>query len=681
MFKPSSLLTSVNPMHWPRKDFWLSFPLALLLGSGEVSRGQDVIPVPAAVHQVEAIAEVQLDVIEAPKVGKEEPQSEKDLKGPLEDLAGVLEQVLKVRVVNDHLEGETLGSFNEFQQAMYSNSHLFGGGGTSSSSTGESWKMTFNWTWIHGQAVFNGGADDQSLQLTATEQVGQLKHMRFEYESSKKFTMTVWSPKTSEFTRFRQSLEGDLSWIYFSPEIQINVAGPTLSKLLRRLPAETRPQALAALRGTGFPLPPTPYDGPVVEAVIKKLCTQLPPAEVQQFKALAQGFDSDNYEERTETASRIKAQYAMWKQHIESALDDDSFSLESRFQLRAIYIDKADDEDASATDLASSLKLTQDRIYLAWLLGQTEQGVEQQEICKVLDSISPQSFGDDIAAWQAWGQAQELAAAQAADPVVTAAERSTPLETEGQLNAARSQIRALVQLKLDAQGLSIDRAHWKEGFGDKSLMDVNNEIKALIDKYHLPPNLWQGDQLANLGDAGYAVARFISLESPIQKLQAPQGQQFHPNSNTHAGNPNPNFAWNGLSFSLQTQTDPNIQARRAQMRGLQRNQQQAKPPEKYLDLQIAEVIEPYRQIRIGEPPEASEFHLGFYDPSTDFMFTLAGSNQRGWMLHHLWGNEIATQESSTIQELIADNQQLFDQQLFPLLEALGVEIHRTEAQE
>jgi hypothetical protein len=117
------------------------------------------------------------------------------------------------------------------------------------------------------------------------------------------------------------------------------------------------------------------------------------------------------------------------------------------------------------------------------------------------------------------------------------------------------------------------------------------------------------------------------------------------------------------------------------MRGLQRNQQQAKPPEKYLDLQIAEVIEPYRQIRIGEPPEASEFHLGFYDPSTDFMFTLAGSNQRGWMLHHLWGNEIATQESSTIQELIADNQQLFDQQLFPLLEALGVEIHRTEAQE
>ncbi len=133
MFKPSSLLTSVNPMHWPRKDFWLSFPLALLLGSGEVSRGQDVIPVPAAVQQVEAIAEVQLDVIEAPKVGKEEPQSEKDLKGPLEDLAGVLEQVLKVRVVNDHLEGETLGSFNEFQQAMYSNSHLFGGGGTCSS--------------------------------------------------------------------------------------------------------------------------------------------------------------------------------------------------------------------------------------------------------------------------------------------------------------------------------------------------------------------------------------------------------------------------------------------------------------------------------------------------------------------------------------------------------------------
>lgn len=652
--------------------------LAMTLPSD--SRGQDIIIAPAAVAQkVEAIAEVQLDAIPVEEAEGENAQKEEKLNGPIEDLATVLEQVLKVRVANDHLQGETLGSFNEFQQAMFSNSHLFGGGGTSSSSSGESWRMSFNWQWIRGQAVFNGGAEDQSLQLTATEQIGLLKHMRFEYESGNKFSMTVWSPKTSEFTRFRQTPEGELSWIYFSPEIQVNVSGSSLSKLLRRLPADTRPQALAALRGTGFPLPATPYDAPVVKNVISTICTQLPAAEVKKFRALVQGFDSDNYDERTETAKRVKAQYPNWRQHIEAALDDDSFSLESRFQLRAIYVDEADEADASATDLAASLKLTQDSTYLAWLLGQTQDASQQREICKLLESISTESFGMDIEAWQTWGQKQELAAVEETVPAIAASERSSPLESEGLLNAAQEQIRALVQLRIDSNGLSIDRAHWKEGFGDKSLTDVNNEIKALIEKYHLPANLWQGDQLANLGDAGYAVARFISLETAIKNLTVPPGQIISNSSNTYAGNPNPNFVWNGLSFSLQTQTDPNIQNRRAQMRGIQQVQQQAKPPEKYLDVQIAEMIPPFRQLRVGEPPEATEFHLGFYDPSTDFMFTLAGSNEQGWKLLHLWESEILTKESETVQKLIADNQQLFEQQIYPLLRKFGVEIRQSDA--
>ena len=660
-----------------RRWTWLAI-LPLLLTSESKGQGLDLAPA-AEKAAFQAIEDALLGEAPAEQAEDEPPQKEEELKGPLEDLASVLEQVIKIRVANDHLQGETLGSFNEFQQAMYSNSHLFGGGGTSSSSSGDSWRMTFNWQWIRGQANYKGDAENQSLQLTATEQIGRLKHMRFEYESGSKFSMTVWSPKTSEFTRFRQTSEGELSWIYFSPEIQVNVSATSLSKLLRRLPAETRPQALAALRGTGFPLPATPYDAPVVKNVITTICTQLPAEEVQQFKALVRGFDSDNYDERMETAKRVKAQYPNWKKHIEAALDDDTFSLESRFQLRAIYVDKADEVDASATDLATSLKLTQDGVYLAWLLGQTQEASQQQQICKVLNSISEESFGNDVEAWQVWGQKQEAAAVEQAGPANVASERATPLETEGQLNTAQDQVRALVQLRMDSTGLSLDQTHWKQGFGDKSLTDVNNEIKAMIEKYHLPANLWQGDQLANLGDAGYAVARFISLEAAIKKLTAPQGQHFHPNSNTNAGNPNPNFAWNGLSFSLQTQTDPNLQNRRAQMRGLRRVQKQAKPPEKYLDIQIAEMIPPYRQLRLGQPPDAHEFNLGFYDPSTDFMFTLSGSNDQGWKLHHLWGSEILTDESETLQGLVRANQQLFDQQLFPLLRKLGAEIQMSEA--
>ena len=270
--------------------FLLSF---ILCGSteGQIQRIFRALRGEPAPVEMQDVGEAAFAVADEVAIAVEEgPEAE--AKGPLADMAPVLKQAATLVVRDDRLVVDELASSNDFQQAMYSDSHLFGGGGTSSSSNGKNWKMSFNWQLLKGRAEFSTGEATQML-IDATEQGGQLKHMRYEITGEESIELMLWSPRTPEFLRLKQ--DGALLTIVFvQGEVTLSVRGTSLSETLRKIPADSRPAMLASLRSTGFPLPPTPYDAAIVAGLIEKLTSSLDPDEAAIFAELASGFDDDD---------------------------------------------------------------------------------------------------------------------------------------------------------------------------------------------------------------------------------------------------------------------------------------------------------------------------------------------------------------------------------------------------
>lgn len=612
------------------------------------------VPVEAQPQKIQrAIARAAIAVarplVEPAAQDQEQKKEEALPTGALDELDSVLAAAAELRLENDRLKVVRVSDMQSFQSTFYSNAHLFGGGGSSSSSNGQQWTMSFQWNRLQGQATLSQQADS-SLGLDLTEQDGLRRSMRYLAEAGGRVELELWSPSTASLIRFRQAAEGPIRMTVLTQDRAVDIEAATVSAALQGLGVDGRSEFLDSVRRLGMPFPPTRYDAPVMQAVLSRLAQPVEAATVESFRSWVADFDADDFAARQACSERLKREFNQWKAVVMEAIGDESFSLEARARMREA-LRAASSEDADIAETIADQRLLEDVDYLILLLGDAPEDAANR-IANRLRAITGQTFDDSLEAWRSWRGVPEAAVA------ASTTETMKPFSQDGRLEQLKDSIGSLARFKAEEGHWQLDQSLWREPYGGRTIAEVNQEIKSKLEEYRLPPSLWHGEQLQNLGDAAYPVALMMAMEPKVQALPAIEGV-FHHMSTNYYVTPNPQFSINGIAGSLATQ-------------GAQNQNGQVEAAGKEIHFSLSETAGTKRSLRFGISVDSGNSYVAVRDPAAEFLVCLSGSKQQGWTLQTLQGGAASVVRASTTDELRAANAQVFDELLLPALARYGV---------
>ncbi len=602
---------------------------------------------------------VRQEMVVADEADPERPEWLGD--GALSQLSGVLEQVADVGLAGDRIAVSRISNMQQFQQTFYSNAHLFGGGGSSASGNGQLWTMAFHWTRLHGWAKLSQQGDEL-LEVSFAESDGLQQQLHYLVRTDGTFELTVWSPATPSYIQLVQPAGEPLRATLLFDRMAIRRTAPTVSQLMKSLPAEARQRLLATASGMGIPFPPTPYDPEVIQAASQRLTTVIDPAEAEAFRERVAGLDADDFEARELATKRLRAEFGQWRLMIACSLDDPSHSLEASSRLRRVFREGAGERVGATWELLVDLRLLDEPSFLL-LVAESGTSEVQRAVFERLRELTDRSLPDDVAAWKGALGVDESTEAETEGEVAADADKAPPFVAEGRLNRLSDEMRTIAGFRVESGALVLDRERWSASLQGKSVAEVNTEIRERIEAYGLPASLWQGSQLESLGPRAYPVIRVMRLETIASTLAAAPGMHMH-HSTSYGVNADPQFSINGLAVGLRTSPPELMNG------GMRPANEQLR---EIYHFSFEELAEAQRQFRFGCDVSSGGTYVAIREAPVGFLIALAGSPTEGWTLHCLDGDQVLADHGETVDELVERHRDLFVERLGTGLTLFGAE--------
>lgn len=643
-----------------------------LLAQGEEEAPAQEAPAPARV----APAQLRRAAIQAPirrlapaavnrqaiaaAVGQAQDQANAEPRGALDDFSTVLTAITDVKLQNDRLVLTPIANYQQFQQALYSNAGAFGGGGTSGSGNGREMITSVNWQRLTGIARI-GQQAPAGGELLFSENDHLRRSLQCRWSDDGSLLFSVLSPIEPLYVELRTSPDKPMSLVYFGAGKGVVLRSESFTEILQGIDSETRDTILGTIRKLGLPLPATPYEPAVMQAVKERLAMTADADELTAFRELVKGFDDNSFETREACSAQLTAEFEQWRELITLTMDDESFSLEARSRMREIFREKVPEQEREVMEVAIDLDLESDPLYLVFLLKETA-AEEATKIVEKLESLTGSSHGTDVAAWEAELQA---AGSETGDATIPPPVFPTGSFEPARLEKLAGKIAGLAHFEILEGALVLDQALWKQGYGDRSIADVNAEIKQTLETYGLPPTLWMGEQLANLGEAAYPVARVMALETDVAALPNAADVFIQSRMNQQVS-PNPQFTLNGVMVRLVTQNVPNAQ------RQAQPNPQAVAEPVRF-DFTISELTDRKRELRFGCSQDGASSYVVYREYNAGLLFIVGGDRTNGWSVQVLTEEGGLMDYDANIQTLVDRNSELFANFIGPRLLEIGVQ--------
>lgn len=589
---------------------------------------------------------------------------EAEARGALDDLNTVISAIIDVKMQNDRLELVPIAGFREFQQALYSNAGVFGGGGTSSSGNGREMVTSINWQRLTGIARISQQAPADG-ELLFSENDHLRRSLQCRWTADGQLLFSILSPSEPLYIELQVGPNKPISLVYLAGARGDILRSESFTEILQALDSDSRQIILSTIRKLGLPLPATPYEQAVMQAVRDRLAMVVSDDEMAEFRTFTQGFDDNSFEARETCSAQLKADFERWRPAIILALDDESFSLEARSRMREIFREKVSEEEREVMETAVDSNLDSNPEYLAFLLSDTS-AEEAGPVLNRLKLLTGEDHGSDVEAWTAAVSADSTESETEALPSPTL---PTGSFEPSRLEALSSKISRIARFEIIDGALVLDQTLWKDGYGDQTISDVNAEIKQKLDQFGLPAMLWQGEQLSGLGEAAYPVARVMALESDVLTLPN-AADMFIQSRMQQTVSPNPQFTLNGIMVRLVTQSVMNPQ-RQAQMRQAQAVQVPEEPTR--YDFTIAELTERKRELRFGCSQTGDSCYCVYRESNSGLLLIVSGSRDQGWNLQLVTEDGGLIDHDSDMQALVDRNSELFTKFIGPRLQEVGIQ--------
>lgn len=595
--------------------------------------------------------------------GEKEAKDEQDENkiipdGPITEAAESVAKLVSFEWKSGILTPKVIDDRQEIQTTVYAIRNFSGGGGMSSSSSGnDSWWYQFQGNRMVGTFQNNWPRNnDDGLKFRLVELESPYRELTIQSQSSDQLSILLTGGTSPFILRVKQDANGEFMVQEVDGVDVHTYREKNFGTFCRKNVDYAQTRLLPLLRAVGISPPATPQDLSVQEAVVKRL-RPLDAERVEQFKELVKTFDSPSFDEREQATKQFASQFEDYRDVATRAIDDESYSAETRTRLLALLKENSENEETMTRDVISRLDLTNDAKYLVWLLEQREGQEDRDFIVAQLESLTDESFGHDIASWIQWAgndsEAEFEVKTQAVDP--------TMLTGDGQLMSMREQTAKLLKLTQVDNGLKLDRDHWAKPFGGKSLSTLNEEIEAEIKKRGLPTSFFNGIDEKRYPMLGYPHVLFESFYQELRSSPRQGAFSSHISGSHHT--PNRQFSMNGLDCSIATQV--------GDARGVVRVDKEEEQPQIFR-LRLSESDDLRRTISVEEDEEGC-LRVEFTCESADVIVRLIQlPKEEGWVVQDVRGTEVFADQAKTYEALHEANQAYFDDTFFPLLERFGV---------
>lgn len=623
----------------------------------EAIRARPVLREPVRLRGVDPFGEVVQDE-EDEEATEESDGDDKIPSGPITEVAENMRALISFEWKNGILEPTLLEGRQEVQQTIYAIRSSSGGGGMSSSSSGDnSWWYQFQGQRMTGtfQNNWPRNAAGGQLMFNLVELEEPYRELTIQHNDSDQLSILLKGGALPFILRVKQNANGEFVVQEVNGVDVFSHREKSFGEFCRKHVDYSQDHLLPLLKAVGIEPPPTPQDREVQDKVIERL-KPLDEQKLQEFKDLIAGLDSTSFEEREAATKTVAERFDDYRDVVERSIDDDeAFSAEARTRLLSLLKEKSESDEIRTRDVVSRLQLTEDPKYLIWLLEQREADDDRELLVETLVAITDQSIGDDIGAWKAWAgdsNDQEL-------PVNNVEVDAEAIFSAGQLTKMREQTAKLVKLTTIDGSLQIDRDHWAEPFGGKTLNDLSNEIKEEIRKRGLPESYFNGIDSTRYPMLGYPHVLFESFHQELLKNPDKNNSYSRRTSGSNF-TPNRIVSANGLDCSIATQPGAN-----GRVIGRANNES------KQFRLRFSEQNSPRRSISIEENEEL-QLRVEVTCESSDTIVRLIEMpDDKGWVVQDLRGTKVFADQADTYEALYDANKSYFDETFFPLLEKLG----------
>lgn len=282
--------------------------------------------------------------------------------------------------------------FQDLQQAA-------GPSGMSSSTGGSYRRISFRGSKLGGELEILNNA---SVRVTLRESEAPQRTLELLDDGTGSFRLTISNQKGDLLFALVQGQSGNLSIADIRGEFRKATGGKSFLTYYRAEKEYVEKEVFPLLEHLNVGLPTTPYSSEVLAAVAARLI-KLTPEQEQQALDLIVDLEHDDFKIREQATKQLGQQFDLFYPILMEALADENLSPEARTRLERIV--SAHPDKQRLDKFISTLELLKDAPYLIEILPELN---EQQRplVVSQLESLTEQSFGNDIAAWQTWLEQQ-----------------------------------------------------------------------------------------------------------------------------------------------------------------------------------------------------------------------------------------------------------------------------------
>ncbi len=602
----------------------------------------------------------------------DEPQADPlTLTGPIQKISGPISQLVNLRWINGRLETNFPRSYEEGEYPIDDIREEYGYG-YGSQYGAEEFRLSFGDSRLTG--YFNRerrGKSGYRSVIAMRELTKPYRSLEISTDEQGGFKATVRSPDQDYLFRFGQLPTKQFFVQEVSGTNVFSTAGDDFVAFARRHRQFTRDRLLPAMRDFGFGDLMYPYHDKVRLCVLDQF-KSLDEQKVDRIAEIAAELHVESFEDREAATGTLHEKFLENEELLVRLIFDSKLPAESRIRARMILFSHAKEEEFEMFNFVHSSKLLDDADYLEWLLDtELEPDVRNQVISR-FRQLTQRDISPDQPAWPEWVATHPFHATpndarMAAEPANTAVELSS-LHSEGELGTANPHTSKLIRLRIVDHQLQVDREHWAQPFGNKSVTELTEELRQEFSARNIPKSWFDEGGRTTTRQTSHAT---ILFELMLEDLDG-SSDDFIDNYDTSR------HSDRALAF-----TTSNVRARlnmlgNARQRSARRlptrentednGQSAVEIDRRPFHFYIEELAGPQRILSLSDT--ADRLSINFFCESQDILISLLQRKERV-TLHDIRGFHVKALKAESFSQLVQDNPDYFKQQLLPLLQHMG----------
>ncbi len=595
-------------------------------------------------------------------------------KGELQKIAVPIGKLVRLDWNDGRLEVHFAEGTDEINTSIEELRQLSGHGGGSSSWGSNTFEFSLDNEELSGRyaRVQRDRTTDSLMTLLIQEEKSMRRCLTVEKTAANQTQITINDSEIGFLLRVRQKPDGTFSVQELRGIELFSDSAPSFDAFCRRHRDYVLESLVPVFEHFGLGTMQTPYSPHIQQLVVEAL-RPWSGDELNRIDELTRGLDSGVYADRQAASQRLDNAVAENALLLLRVVLDKRFPPETRARTRTLLRNKLDEKELREMDFVAGLI---DKLNATWLMELVELNTDPEqrnvllgELRTMVDSemvtsangefIEPGDSGDLVAlivhhGMQNWVSDQVGVAEREAEPDLMA--------ESGEIEKVAAHTGKLVRLAWQGDQLTVDREHWAEPFGGKSIKELIDGVEKSIADANLPPAWFQGGGQYSKDSVSFPQVLFEQLSAAGGRAnENVHMRQYHYSGNQNAS-PNRQFDSQGLS---------------GRMEFLRANAQQQ--ISRAVDLEgkpflfsLEEKSSPARTLLVDES-KPGKMRILLTGEDSNFIVQLILDDKMA-LIQDIRGTRVRALQAPTFRQLLREEQAYFRDSFFPLIRDWGIEV-------